>query len=248
MTRVLSVVNQRCGAGKTTTAINLGYALTRAGKRTLVVDLDPRCIATTRLGYPPAPRHPFMLDGPLSDNVHQVDSAMDLVPGYRGAYDEEQVATADHQSGASLQSRLSASWNPYDFVMLDCPPSLDHLFTAGLSASTEVLVPVRCEYFDFAMDGLKDMIPMIGTIMRDRTSQLEIGGILLTMVDDTVETTDQIDAQVRDFFGDFVFHTVIPRDTAIGKADNEQQSVIDYAPRSRATRAYLELCMEVLGR
>jgi len=129
-------------------------------------------------------------------------------------------------------------------VLIDCPPSLGALTQTALASATEVLMPIQCEYF--AMEGLAQMIDVIRQVMDRQPSRLQFGGILLTMYDPSLELTHEVDAEVRDFFGDIVFHTVIPRDVAVSEAPSHGQSVIDYAPRARGARAYVELCMEVL--
>jgi chromosome partitioning protein len=134
----------------------------------------------------------------------------------------------------------------YDFVLIDCPPSLGPLTRTALALSTEVIMPIQCEYF--AMEGLTQMIEVLREAMRDGQGRLEFGGIVLTMYDDTLELTREVDTEVRGFFGEVVFQTVVPRDVAVSEAPSHGRSVIDYAPRSRGARAYIELCMEVLER
>ena len=134
----------------------------------------------------------------------------------------------------------------FDYVLIDCPPSLGQLTQAALSASTEVLMPIQCEFY--AMEGLTQMIHVIRDVMQRGEGRLTFGGILLTMYDPSLELTHEVDTEVREFFGDIVFDTVIPRDVAVSEAPSHGQSVMDYAPRSRGCRAYLELCMEVLER
>ena len=129
------------------------------------------------------------------------------------------------------------------------PPSLPPSNFAPapeVAASAEVYIPIQCEYF--AMEGLTQMIHVIRNVMRQEDNQLEFGGILLTMYDPSLELTHEVDGEVREFFGEIVFDTVIPRDVAVAEAPSHGLSVLDYAPRSRGTRAYLELCMEVLQR
>lgn len=124
------------------------------------------------------------------------------------------------------------------------PPSLGTLTQTALAASTEVLMPIQCEYF--AMEGLTQMIQIIRKVMEADPGQLEFGGILLTMYEPDLPLTEEVDAEVREFFGDIVFDTVVPRDVTLAEAPSHGCSVFDYAPRSRGARAYLELCMEVM--
>ena len=120
--------------------------------------------------------------------------------------------------------------NAYDFVLIDCPPSLGSLTRTALASSTEVLMPIQCEYF--AMEGLTQMIDVIREVMQHENTRLAFGGILLTMFDHTLELTHEVEREVRDFFGEIVYQTVVPRDVAVGEAPSHGQSVLDYAPRS----------------
>jgi chromosome partitioning protein len=134
----------------------------------------------------------------------------------------------------------------FDLVLIDCPPSLGTLTQSALASSQEVLIPIQCEYY--AMEGLTQMIEVIRDVMQKRQGKLAFGGILLTMVDGGLELTREVEDEVRDFFGEVVFDTVIPRDVAVAEAPSHGKSVLEYAPRSRGTRAYMELCMEVMDR
>ena len=247
MVRVLCVANQKGGVGKTTTAINLAAGLATAGQRTLVIDLDPQCNATTGLGHKPTPRHPLVQRSPLRDSVlFTYLPSLELLPGSRSFQDVDYLAKSDETQAELLRQHLLGELAGYDFVFIDCPPSLGTLTQTALSASTEVLMPIQAEYF--AMEGLTQMIQVIRGVMKRFDGRLEFGGILLTMYDQTLELTHEVDAEVRDFFGEIVFTTVIPRDVAAAEAPSHGRSVMDYAPRSRAARAYIELCMEVLER
>lgn len=145
-----------------------------------------------------------------------------------------------------VASNLAASLTVYDLVCVDCPPSLGALTRTALATADEVLMPIQCEYF--AMEGLTQMIEIIRHVMQGQNSRLQFGGILLTMYDPALELTREIDREVRDFFGDVVFQTVVPRDVAAAEAPSHGQPIMCYAPRSRAARAYIELCLEVMER
>jgi chromosome partitioning protein len=247
LVRVLCVANQKGGVGKTTTSINLAACLAKAGERTLVIDLDPQCNATTGLAHKPAARHALVERRPISESVLATAiSNLDLLPGSRSFQDVDALAKSDETQADLLRRHLLGELAGYDFVLVDCPPSLGTLTQTALSASTEVLMPIQCEYF--AMEGLTQMIEVIKKVMQRFPGRLEFGGILLTMYDAALELTHEVDAEVRDFFGGVVFETVIPRDVAAAEAPSHGRCVMDYAPRSRATRAYIELCMEVLER
>jgi len=242
--RIVCVANQKGGVGKTTTAINLAVALAKANRRTLLVDLDPQCNATTGLGQQPTGSHPLVSRKPLKDSLRPGGTSnLELLPGSRSFKDIEALA-GEASDQATLSQHLASGLTAYDFVLIDCPPSLGALTQTALASATEVLMPIQCEYF--AMEGLTQMIEVIRHVMDRQPSRLAFGGILLTMYDESLELTREVDAEVRDFFGEIVFHTVIPRDVAVSEAPSHGRSVIDYAPRARGTRAYVELCMEVL--
>ncbi len=244
---MLCVANQKGGVGKTTTAINLAMGLARAGSRTLLVDLDPQCNATSGLGHPPASKHPLLIDTALRESLLTTShSNLEILPGSRSFVDVDRLARGDAMESATLRQHFDSGMAGYDHVLIDCPPSLGQLTQAALAASNEVLMPIQCEFF--AMEGLTQMIHVIREVMQRGNGRLEFGGILLTMYDPTIELTYEVDAEVREFFGDIVFETVIPRDVAVSEAPSHGQSVLDYAPRSRGARAYLELCMEVMNR
>ncbi|MEZ6136683.1 MAG: ParA family protein [Pirellulaceae bacterium] len=247
MARIICVANQKGGVGKTTTAVNLSVGLAKAGERTLLIDLDPQCNATSGLGQTVASSHPLLLESPLRESVTATQwDNLSLLPGSRSFVDVDRLERGQLTQSDILRQHLDAGMASFDYVLIDCPPSLGQLTQAALSASTEVLMPIQCEFY--AMEGLTQMIHVIREVMRQGEGRLTFGGILLTMYDPSLELTHEVDAEVRDFFGDIVFDTVIPRDVSVSEAPSHGLSVMDYAPRSRGCRAYLELCMEVLER
>ena len=217
-----------------------------AGKRTLLIDLDPQCNATTGLGRIPAERHPLILNQPLSEAVQEVADGLGLLPGSRSFGDVEELAAGEDTTEERLKVYLLEATGRFDFVLIDCPPSLGRLTEVALRGSNEILMPIQCEYF--AMEGLTQMIQVIKKVMQSPNQKLEFGGILLTMYDHSLELAAEVDEEVREFFGEIVFETVIPRDVAVSEAPSFGRSVIDHAPRARGSRAYMELCMEVLER
>lgn len=245
LARILCIANQKGGVGKTTTAINLATGLAKSGGRTLLVDLDPQCNATTGLNGRPVERHALLVDEPLHKSVRPTQTEnLQLLPGSRRFRDVEELSRDNQRTAETLGRHLVGNTAAYDFVLIDCPPSLGELTQAALAASTEVVMPIQCEYF--AMEGLTQMVHVIKRVMQRQGGRLEFGGIVLTMYDPTLELTYEVEAEVRDFFGGIVFDTVVPRDVAVAEAPSHGRSVLDYAPRSPGSRAYIELCMEVL--
>ncbi len=244
--RTICIANQKGGVGKTTTAINLAVGLARGGHRTLLVDLDPQCNATSGLGFPPVDDHPLVSDrlAPPSPLLGTTEG-LAVLPGSR-RFSDVRLLADDESTTTTVLSRLRQLAVDFEFVLLDCPPTLGRLAELALAASQEVLMPIQCEYF--AMEGLTQMIQLIKQVMQQPGQQLGFAGILLTMYDHTLQLTLEVDREVREFFGEIVFETVIPRDVAVSEASSHGQAVMDYAPRSRGARAYIELCMEVMER
>ena len=246
MGRIFCIANQKGGVGKTTTAVNLSVALAKSGKATLLVDLDPQCNATTGLGIDPTARHPLVTGMPLAEATFDTYcDGLKLLPGSRAFRDVEALTAGDEVQAERLRRYLGGGLSGYDYVLIDCPPSVGRLTQTALACSHEVLMPIQCEYF--AMEGLAQMIEVIGQVIDSQAHQLQFGGILLTMYDHTLELTEEVDREVRNFFGEIVFDTVIPRDVAVSEASSFGKSVLDHAPRTRGASAYTELCLEVLG-
>ncbi len=247
MARTLCIANQKGGVGKTTTAINVAAGLAIAGKKTLLVDMDPQCNATTGLGKKPVENHPLIGGRSIRhEALETFDENLMLLPGSRSFRDIDQLANSKNGESEQVVEHLSKGTGLYDYVLVDCPPSLGQLTRTALWASSEVFMPIQCEYF--AMEGLTEMIKVVRDVMNERSGKLQFGGIVLTMYDHNLELTSEVENQVREFFGEIVFDTVVPRDVCVSEAPSHGTSVMEYAPRSRGSRAYIELCMEVMER
>lgn len=247
MPRIFCIANQKGGVGKTTTAVHLAAGFALAGKKSLLIDLDPQCNATSGLGVPPLENHPLLQDQPLHEHLHStVFPHLSVLPGCRNFQDVEVLERGSPSRREILRQHLDLDCSSYDAIFIDSPPSLGEVTQAALACSTEVIMPIQCEYY--AMEGLSQMIQVIRGVMQAHPGRLTFGGILLTMFDPKFQLTHEVEREVRDFFGEIVFATRIPRDIVFSESPSHGQSVLTYAPRSRGARAYIELCMEVLDR
>jgi chromosome partitioning protein len=244
---VISVANQKGGVGKTTTAINLAAGLAKAGRTALVVDIDPQCNATSGLGVEPAPRHPLVAGRALADAVAPTSQPrLSVLPGSHSLADADALSASNRQRASLLRQQINGELSAFDYILLDCPPSLGQLTRAALGASNEVFVPIQCEYF--AMEGLSQIIELARQAKARDNPRLEIGGIVLTMYDPALELANEVADEVRGYFAETVFRTPIPRDVRVSEAPSHGLSVLDYSPRARGARAYAELVLEVLDR
>ena len=249
MARIYALANQKGGVGKTTTAINLAACLAEAGQRALVVDLDPQANATSGLGMRANGNSSYeLLDGaPLAELTRHTRFAnLDLVPSkpeLAGAV----VELAQRADGERyLVDALANGTAQYDFVFLDCPPSLGPLTVNALAAADRVLVPVQAEYY--ALEGLTQLLQSVELIRRRLNPRLGIGGVLLTMVDGRTRLAHDVEKEVRRHFGPLVFRTAVPRSVRLAEAPSHGLPVIAYDRRSAGADAYWKVAMELVER
>src|SRR3954463_16671460 len=218
-----------------------------AGKTALVVDVDPQCNATSGLGVEPAQRHPLLAGKPLGESVVETSQPnLFVLPGSQSLADADALSASNRQRASALRQQLAGELSHFDYVFLDCPPSLGQLTRAALGASAEVYIPIQCEYF--AMEGLSQIIELARQTKARDNHRLEGGGIVLTMFDPALELAREVAEEVRGYFDETVFQTMIPRDVHISEAPSHGLSVLDYSPRARGSWAYTELVMEVIDR
>jgi chromosome partitioning protein len=246
--KVYAFANQKGGVGKTTTAINLAACLAEAGERALVVDLDPQANATSGLGMRANGSSTYdLLDGaPLSSLAKPTAFAnLFLVPSQpelAGAA----VELSHRDDGDRYLADALQQAEGFDFVLLDCPPSLGPLTVNALAAADRVVVPVQTEYY--ALEGLAQLVQSINLIRTRLNPRLAIAGVLLTMVDTRTRLSADVEAEVRNHFGELVFDAVVPRSVRIAEAPSHGLPLTHYDRRSRGAEAYWKVAMELVGR
>jgi chromosome partitioning protein len=263
MPRILAVVNQKGGVGKTTTTVNLAAALAQAGKRVLLVDLDPQGNATTGSGLDKrtldATVYQVLLGERKIADVRVVSPTgdYDLVPANRelaGAEielvdlpeRETRLKDALAEALSQMKSAISEVAPDYDFILLDCPPSLSLLTLNGLCAADSVLIPMQCEYY--ALEGLSDLIQTLKKVRAHLNTSLEIEGLLRTMYDPRNTLALNVTAELEKHFGDKLFRTIIPRNIRLAEAPSHGVPVLKLEPQSKGALAYLALAGEMLRR
>ena len=250
MTAIFAVANQKGGVGKTTTAINLGAALGALERRVLLVDCDPQGNATRGLGGEATPPNLYQVLTGEAEAAAAIRPSgfphLDLLPADRQLVGVEVEFVGLDGWEKRLAERLAPAVGGYEFVLLDCPPSLGHLTVLALVAARGVLVPLQCEYF--ALEGLSELVATVGRIEQGLRPGLEISGIVLTMVDERMKLTRDVEAEVRGHFGERVFRTVVPRNVRLAEAPSHGQPILQYDIKSRGAEAYLALARELAGR
>ena len=250
MSRVLAVVNQKGGVGKTTTAINLGAALAAMERRVLLVDCDPQGNATRGLGVEVEDTHLYQV---LTDQIDPREAPrptgfpfLDIIPAGRDLVGVEVEFVGLEGWQWRLARALLAVRDSYSVVLLDCPPSLGHLTINALVAADGVLVPLQCEYF--ALEGVSALVSTVRRVKATMNVDLSIVGILLTMHDERTNLSKDVAREVREHFGDQVFQTIVPRNVRLAEAPSYGLPVLSYDIKSRGAAAYLALAREVLAR
>ena len=252
MARVLSIVNQKGGVGKTTTAINLSAALSLEGMRCLLLDIDPQANTTAGLGLFRDQNRLTTYDILVGDAkvgdalvATEID-LLQLVPSSKDLIGATVELIQQPNRALKLRTALEPIRADYDFILMDCPPALDLLTLNALAASDGLLVPMQAEYF--ALEGISELMHTLERVQESFNPTLEIEGILLTMFDDRTNLAQQVSTNLREHFQQKVFKTTIPRNIRLAEAPSYGRPVCLYDPRSRGSESYRELAVEVLER
>jgi len=251
LARVISIANQKGGVGKTTTTVNLGASLAASEQRVLIIDSDPQGNATSSLGFPRDPSrrtlYQAMILGEPIERV-TIDAQIDrleLIPSDKNLVGAAVELVAMDNREYRLKEIVNRIREKYDYVLIDCPPSLDLLTLNALAASDSVLVPIQCEYF--ALEGVSELLDTLMRLRRTINPSLSIEGILLTMYDDRTTLSKQVAADLKSFFGSQVFETIIPRNVRLAEAPSHGMPVMFYDIHSKGAESYIQLSKEVIA-
>ena len=250
MARIIAITNQKGGVGKTTTAINLAAALAASDLKVLIIDADPQGNTTSGLGIEKTDGMPTLYDvlvhaRSASDAVRRTEmDGLEILPADKNliGVNVDLVSKEDRES--RLRHGLEALGKEYQFILIDCPPALDLLTLNALVAADSILIPIQCEFF--ALEGVSGLMDTIDRVRDSFGHSLQIEGILLTMYDDRTNLTKQVAADLREFFGDEVFRTVIPRSIRLAEAPSHGKPILLYDPGSKGSEAYIQLAKEIL--
>jgi chromosome partitioning protein len=253
MSHVIAIANQKGGVGKTTTAINLGASLAVAEKKTLVLDIDPQGNATSGLGVADRSSRPTIYNVLIGQNditdsvVEKVHFPfLDVIPSTRDLVGAEIELVSAFSRETILRQALEPIRERYDYILVDCPPSLGLLTVNTLTAADSVLIPIQCEFY--ALEGLSQLLNTIRLVQRGLNPGLDVEGVLLTMYDKRLNLSRQVGEEAREYFGPKVYRSTIPRNVRLAEAPSFGQPIVLYDVLSAGAQAYLMLAHEVIDR
>lgn len=250
MGKIIAVANQKGGVGKTTTAVNLSAALAQLKRRVLLIDCDPQGNATSGLGIDKTSLEQSVYDvlvdrANLGDIIIHTDYELDLVPAVMDLAGAEVELVEAEDKLYRLKNAITPIKGIYDYIIIDCPPSLGHVTLNALTAADSVLLPLQCEFY--ALEGLSQLMSTIEMVREQFNPELSIEGLVLTMYDGRTNLSQQVEAEVRSHFPDQVYETKIPRNVRLSEAPSYGQPIFAYAASSKGARAYKELAREVVS-
>lgn len=252
MGRIIAIANQKGGVGKTTTSINLGAGLAMAGKNVLIIDIDPQGNTTSGLGINKADVKHCIYDVLINDVPPADVIRSTAIKGLYVMPATIQLAGAEIElvqvisREMRLKRALQQVRDHYDYLLIDCPPSLGVLTVNSLTAADSVLIPIQCEYY--ALEGLGQLLNTIRIVQKHLNRQLEIEGVLLTMFDSRTNLSIQVMEEVKKYFQHKVYNVVIPRNVRVSEAPSHGKPIVTYDPRSKGAECYMQLAKEVIGR